>query len=67
MQVPTLIAVGDEDGPASSRACFLKRTLPHAGLWVCRAPGTPINLEEPECLQPRVAAFFASVERGAWV
>jgi pimeloyl-ACP methyl ester carboxylesterase len=67
MSVPTLIAVGDEDAPCIEPSVFLKRTLPHAGLWVCPRTGHAINLEEPEAFNREVATFFASVERGAWV
>ena len=67
MPVPTLIAVGDEDAPCIEPSVFLKRTLPHAGLWVCPRTGHAINLEEPEAFNREVATFFASVERGAWV
>jgi pimeloyl-ACP methyl ester carboxylesterase len=67
MAVPTLIAVGDEDEPCIEPSVFLKRTLPHAGLWVCPRTGHAINLEEPEAFNREIATFFASVERGCWV
>jgi len=67
MALPTLIAVGDEDAPCIEPSVFLKRTLPHAGLWVCPRTGHAINLEEPDAFNREVAAFFASVERGRWV
>lgn len=66
MAVPTLIAVGDEDQPCIEPSVFLKRTLPHAGLWVCPRTGHAINLEEPAAFNREVAAFFGSVERGRW-
>ncbi len=65
MTVPTLIAVGDEDAGCIEPSVFLKRTLPRAGLWVCPNTGHAINLEEPEAFNLQLAAFFASVERGA--
>ena len=67
MSVPALIAVGDEDAPCIEPSVFLKRTLPHAGLWTCPRTGHAINLEEPEAFNREVATFFAGVERGGWV
>lgn len=66
MTVPTLIAVGDEDGPCIEPSVFLKRTLPNAGLWICPRTGHAINLEEPAAFNREVAAFFSTVERGRW-
>lgn len=67
MPVPTLIAVGDEDGPCVEPSVFLKRTLPRAGLWICPRTGHAINLEEPDAFHRELATFFAEVERGGWV
>jgi pimeloyl-ACP methyl ester carboxylesterase len=67
LTVPVLLAVGDEDAPCIGPSVWLKRTLPHAGLWVCARTGHAINLEEPEAFNREVATFFASVERGRWV
>ena len=66
MNVPTLVAVGDEDEPCVEPSVFLKRTLPKAGLWMCPRTGHAINLEEPAAFNREVAAFFAAVERGRW-
>lgn len=66
MQVPTLLAVGDEDAPCIEPNLFLKRTLPNAGLWMAPRTGHAINLEEPAAFNAAVAAFFGTVERGRW-
>jgi pimeloyl-ACP methyl ester carboxylesterase len=66
LQVPTLLAVGDEDAPCLEANLFLKQTLPNAGLWVAPRTGHAINLEEPAAFNAEVAAFFSSVERGRW-
>ena len=66
MAVPTLLAVGDEDGPCLEPNLFLKRTLPHAGLWMHPRTGHAINLEEPAAFNRAVQDFFSTVERGRW-
>lgn len=66
LQVPTLLAVGDEDTPCLEANLFLKQTLPNAGLWVAPRTGHAINLEEPAAFNEAVAAFFSTVERGRW-
>ncbi|MBW8270091.1 alpha/beta fold hydrolase [Caldovatus aquaticus] len=66
LEVPTLLAVGDEDTPCLEANLFLKQTLPNAGLWVAPRTGHAINLEEPAAFNEAVAAFFSTVERGRW-
>jgi pimeloyl-ACP methyl ester carboxylesterase len=66
MEIPTLLAVGDEDGPCIETNIWLKSVLPNAGLWVCPRTGHAINLEEPAAFNREVAAFFSTVERGRW-
>ncbi len=66
LDVPVLLAVGDEDDPVIEVNLFLKRTLPRAGLWMQPKTGHGINLEEPGEYNRRVADFISSVERGAW-
>ena len=66
MQVPTLLAVGDEDGPCIETNVWLKQVLPNAGLWMHPRTGHAINLEEPAAFNREVAAFFSTVERGRW-
>jgi pimeloyl-ACP methyl ester carboxylesterase len=67
LDVPVLLAVGDEDDPVIEINIFLKRVLPRAGLWVCPKTGHGINLEEPDAFNEVAAWFFNSVERGGWV
>lgn len=66
LDVPILLAVGDEDDPVIEANIFLKRTLPRAGLWVHPRTGHGVNLEEPDEYNRRIAEFLSSVERGAW-
>jgi len=66
MAVPTLLAVGDEDGPCIETNIFLKKVLPHAGLWMHPRTGHAINLEEPAAFNAAVATFLSTVERGRW-
>ena len=67
MQVPTLLALGDEDEPCIEANIFLKRTLPNSGLWMYPRTGHAINLEEPAAFNRAVRDFFGSVERGRWI
>ncbi|MBS7813674.1 alpha/beta fold hydrolase [Roseococcus pinisoli] len=66
MTVPTLLALGDEDGPCIEPNIFLKRTLPNCGLWMQPRTGHAINLEEPAAFNREVQSFFSTVERGRW-
>ena len=66
LDVPVLLAVGDEDDPVIEVNIFLKRVLPRAGLWISPKTGHGINLEEPDSFNEIVAWFFNSVERGRW-
>ncbi|EQB11812.1 alpha/beta fold hydrolase [Sphingobium lactosutens] len=66
LDVPVLLAVGDEDDPVIDANIFLKRTMPRAGLWIHPKTGHGLNLEEPDEFNHRVAAFQIAVERGKW-
>ncbi|MCW8085455.1 alpha/beta fold hydrolase [Sabulicella glaciei] len=66
MKVPTLLAVGDEDWPCIEPNVFLKRVIPHCGLWMHPRTGHAINLEEPAAFNRAVQDFFSTVERGRW-
>jgi pimeloyl-ACP methyl ester carboxylesterase len=66
LQVPTLIAIGDEDEPCVDVAVFLKRTVPAAGLLVFPQSGHAINLEEPAKFNAEVLEFFRMVEANRW-
>jgi pimeloyl-ACP methyl ester carboxylesterase len=66
LQVPTLIAIGDEDEPCVDVAVFLKRCLPSAGLVVLPQSGHTINLEEPAIFNAALLDFFRMVEANRW-
>jgi pimeloyl-ACP methyl ester carboxylesterase len=66
MAVPTLLALGDEDGPCIETNIWLKSVLPNAGLWMCPRTGHAINLEEPAAFNREVSAFLSTAERGRW-
>ena len=66
LDVPVLLAVGDEDDPVLEANIYLKRMLPRAGLWIHPKTGHGINLEEPEEYNRRIAEFLSAVERGTW-
>ena len=66
LDVPVLLAVGDEDDPVIETNVFLKRVLPRAGLWIAPRTGHGINLEEPAAFNQMAADFFSAVEDGQW-
>ncbi|MCL2729163.1 MAG: alpha/beta hydrolase [Actinomycetia bacterium] len=66
LDVPVLLAVGDEDDAVIEVNLFLKRVLPRAGLWISPNTGHPVNLEEPDSFNAEAARFLAAAERGRW-
>jgi pimeloyl-ACP methyl ester carboxylesterase len=64
MDVPTLIAVGDEDTPCLEPALLMKRHIPTAGLLVLPHSGHSLNLEEPDAFNLAVLAFLTRVDEG---
>jgi pimeloyl-ACP methyl ester carboxylesterase len=66
LELPVLLAVGDEDAPCVETNMMLKQALPNAGLWMCPNTGHAINLEEPAAFNAEVERFFHAVERGSW-
>jgi pimeloyl-ACP methyl ester carboxylesterase len=66
LDVPVLLAFGDEDDPVIEANILLKRTLPRAGIWVHPKSGHGLNLEEPGPFNEMAAKFFHAVERGDW-
>jgi pimeloyl-ACP methyl ester carboxylesterase len=66
LDIPVLLAVGDEDDPVIETNVFLKRVLPRAGLWIAPQSGHGLNLEEPEAFNEMARRFFDSVELGRW-
>jgi 3-oxoadipate enol-lactonase len=65
-EVPTLVVVGDEDGPCLQPALFLKRSIPRAGLWVCPRTGHTVSLEEPALFNATLQSFVHDVQQGRW-
>jgi pimeloyl-ACP methyl ester carboxylesterase len=66
LDVPVLVAVGDDDTPCLEASFWLKRTLPKAGLWVCPNTGHCMNLEEPAAFNQALEDFFAAAAAGRW-
>lgn len=66
LDVPVLLAAGDEDDAVIEVSIFLKRVLPRAGLWISPKTGHGMNLEEPGSFNEMAARFFAEVDRGGW-
>jgi pimeloyl-ACP methyl ester carboxylesterase len=67
LEIPVLLAVGDEDDACLDTNLFLKRVVSTAGLWVVPKTGHAINLEEPALFNQVVQDFFSAVERGRWM
>jgi len=66
LRIPILLMVGDEDEPCLETTLWLKKTLPHAGLWMFPKSGHAINLEEPAAFNRAVGDFLTAVEHGRW-
>jgi pimeloyl-ACP methyl ester carboxylesterase len=66
LEVPTLIATGDEDEPCLEPSLLMKRTIPTAALVVFPNTGHALNLEEPDLFNRTLAEFFHQVESGRW-
>jgi pimeloyl-ACP methyl ester carboxylesterase len=66
LDVPTLIATGDEDDPCLEPGLLMKRTIPAAALVVFPNTGHALNLEEPDLFNRTLADFFHQVENNRW-
>ena len=66
LDVPTLIATGDEDDPCLEPGILMKRAIPSAALVVFPNTGHALNLEEPDLFNEVCADFFHQVESGRW-
>ena len=66
LDVPTLIATGDEDDPCLEPGLLMKRLIPSAALVVFPNTGHALNLEEPLLWQQTLTEFFHQVESGRW-
>jgi pimeloyl-ACP methyl ester carboxylesterase len=66
LEVPTLIATGDEDDPCLEPGLLMKRAIPSAALAVFPNTGHALNIEEPDLFNQALADFFHQVESGRW-
>ena len=66
LDVPTLIATGDEDDPCLDPALLMKRLIKSAALVVFPNTGHALNLEEPDLFNRVCDDFFHQVESGNW-
>jgi pimeloyl-ACP methyl ester carboxylesterase len=66
LEVPTLIATGDEDDPCLDPGILMKRLIPSAALLVFPNTGHALNIEEPDLFNRSLADFFHQVESGRW-
>src|SRR5437868_2954087 len=66
LEVPTLVATGDEDDPCLEPGLLMKRMIPAAALVVLPNTGHALNLEEPDLFNQALADFFHQVESGRW-
>ncbi len=66
LDVPTLIATGDEDEPCLEPGLLMKRAIKSAALVVFPNTGHALNLEEPDLFNRTCGEFFHQVESGRW-
>jgi pimeloyl-ACP methyl ester carboxylesterase len=66
LDVPTLVATGDEDDPCLEPGLLMKRTIRSAALVVFPNTGHALNLEEPDLFNRACDEFFHQVESGRW-
>ncbi|HYM73972.1 MAG TPA: alpha/beta hydrolase [Stellaceae bacterium] len=67
LEVPTLVATGDEDDPCLEPGLLMKRNIPTAALVVLPNTGHALNLEEPDLFNRACDDFFHQVEAGRWL
>jgi pimeloyl-ACP methyl ester carboxylesterase len=66
LDVPTLIATGDEDDPCLEPGILMKRAIKSAALVVFPNTGHALNIEEPDLFNRALDDFFHQVETGRW-
>jgi pimeloyl-ACP methyl ester carboxylesterase len=66
LEVPTLVATGDEDEPCLEPSLLMKRAIPMAALAVFPNTGHALNIEEPDLFNRTLADFLHQVESGRW-
>ena len=66
LDVPTLVATGDEDDPCLEPGLLMKRMIRSAALVVFPNTGHALNIEEPDLFNRACDDFFHQVETGRW-
>lgn len=66
LDVPTLVATGDEDDPCLEPGVLMKRHIKSAALVVLPNTGHALNLEEPDLFNRFCDDFLHQVEAGRW-
>jgi len=66
IEVPTLIATGDEDDPCLEPGILMKRAIATAALVVFPNTGHALNIEEPDLFNRTLADFFHQIETERW-
>jgi pimeloyl-ACP methyl ester carboxylesterase len=66
LDVPTLVATGDEDDPCLEPGLLMKRHIKSAALVVLPNTGHALNLEEPDLFNRSCDDFFHQVEASRW-
>ena len=66
LDVPTLVATGDEDDPCLEPGLLMKRHIKSAALVVLPNTGHALNLEEPDLFNRLCDEFLHQVESGRW-
>lgn len=64
LDVPILVMVGDQDGPAFESSVFLQHHARYAGLAVFPFSGHTLNIEEPELFNSFIDRFLAAIDSG---
>ena len=62
MKIPTLIVVGERDGPCIKPSRFLAETIADARLEILPGTGHSVNIEEPASVNRLVTDFAAAAE-----
>jgi pimeloyl-ACP methyl ester carboxylesterase len=66
MDLPVLIATGDQDSDCLPTSHFLHSVLKRSGLVVFPRTGHAVNLEEPRLFNDILDGFYASIAAGRW-
>jgi pimeloyl-ACP methyl ester carboxylesterase len=66
MDLPVLIATGDQDSDCLPTSLFLRSVLGRSGLAVFPRSGHAVNLEEPRLFNDLLDGFYRSLMAGKW-